>query len=61
MLAGVPGVKPDRMILRFVGEATRSAPSPARAAELVTQAAVELGVDPRMLDHRIWQVQSGRG
>ncbi|MEI4270876.1 hypothetical protein TEK04_03985 [Klenkia sp. LSe6-5] len=61
LLAGVPEVKPDRMITRFVAKATGSAAAPDRAAALVTSVAHHLEVDVRGLDHRIWRFESGRG
>lgn len=60
MLAKVDGVKPDRMILRFL---ERHLPedhgsfSSAEAAELLTDTAQLLGVSATVLDHRIWQHQ----
>lgn len=63
MLAGVPGVKPDRMIIRFVADALgvphRSVGSEF-AAEIVTAAAPELGMSASALDHAIWRFQRGR-
>ncbi|MDO9381137.1 MAG: hypothetical protein Q7T56_20010 [Nocardioidaceae bacterium] len=62
MLAGVPGVKPDRMIVRFIARATGLRPrdvSLGRAVELVTGAASVLEVSPNALDHAIWTYQSG--
>lgn len=63
MLAGVPGVKPDRMIRRFVE--TSSVPvdpwmSAGEVAELVEEAARRLQVSASALDHAIWLHQSGR-
>ncbi|MCX5122007.1 hypothetical protein OG992_33120 [Micromonospora sp. NBC_00362] len=63
MLSGTPGVKPDRMILRFVAAALNSAKSGVNtdlAATLVTEAAQQLGVTPTKLDHAMWRWQSGR-
>lgn len=60
MLAGVPGVKPDRMIRRFVAQALAEKESRFAGAELialVTAAAEELMVDVTTLDHSIWQYQ----
>ncbi len=60
MLAGVPGVKPDRMIIRFVAQALdlpARQVSPEFAREAVTGAAREMGVSPTDLDHGIWQWQ----
>ncbi len=63
MLAGVPGVKPDRMIRRFVAAAL-SVPlnkvTADVAGDAVTRAANILGVDVKALDHAIWRWQSGR-
>lgn len=62
MLAGVPGVKPDRMILRFVAKAldmrVRDV-SLSLAVDVVTATAGQLGVSATALDHAIWQYQSG--
>lgn len=63
MLAGVPGVKPDRMIIRFVADALevpRRTVGAAYAAEIVTAAAPELDTSPTALDHAIWRFQRGR-
>ncbi|MEH0841075.1 hypothetical protein V6U81_01600 [Micromonospora sp. CPCC 205711] len=58
MLAGLPGVKPDRMICRFVGRALgRKRVPPAEAACLVKRAAVLLDVSPTRLDHEIWRYE----
>lgn len=62
MLAGMPSVKPDRMVLRFLatalGEDTDL--SKDRAVELVEVAAAQIGVNVRALDHIIWRAASGR-
>lgn len=63
MLAGVPGVKPDRMICRFVADALevpRLSVGSGFAAEIVTAAARELDMTATSLDHAIWRVQRGR-
>ena len=63
MLSGAPGVKPDRMILRFVAAALDRPErnvSADLAAKLVIEAAKNLGVTPTKLDHAIWRWQSGR-
>lgn len=62
MLAGIPGVKPDRMVRRFVAACNvRTAGMSAdRLAELLTAAAGELGVSATALDHQVWLHQSGR-
>lgn len=60
---GLPEVKPDRMIRRFVaaalgrpGEATVKLDE---ARDLVIATAARLGISPRALDHAIWSHQSG--
>lgn len=62
MLAGMPSVKPDRMVLRFLatalGEDTDL--SKDRAVELVEVAAAQIGVNVRALYHIIWRAASGR-
>lgn len=63
MLAGVPGVKPDRMICRFVADALevpRRSGGTRFAAEIVTAAARELDMTATSLDHAIWRFQRGR-
>lgn len=62
MLLGLPDVKPDRMVIRFVASALgveESAVSPDRAVALVRAAADHFGTDPRALDHEIWEYQTG--
>lgn len=56
MLAGAEGVKPDRMITRFLA---RHVPGAGQldsneAVDLVSGVAHELGVSANTLDHRIW-------
>ena len=62
ILAGMPSVKPDRMILRFLahalGEETEL--DGRRAVELITETAKTMNVDPRALDHIAWRAASGR-
>jgi hypothetical protein len=63
MLVGLPDVKPDRMILRFVAAAlgiSEQAVKASRAVALVMGAAERIGVDPRTLDHEIWIHQTAR-
>lgn len=63
MLAGVPGVKPDRMIIRYVADALeipRRSVGSEFAAEIVTAAAPELDMSATALDHAIWRFQRGR-
>lgn len=59
MLLGLPGVKPDRMIHRFLQTATHRNWSDLHAEQLVTQAASLLdGVEAHQLEHSIWSYQS---
>lgn len=61
MLAGVPGVKADRMICRFVARATQQRTvTPPFAEHAVERAAALLDVTPNLLDHAIWRWESGR-
>lgn len=63
MLAGVPGVKPDRMILRFVGRALGASSRKLTQDEvvaLVSETAGRLGLSPTELDHAIWQHERRR-
>lgn len=60
MLAGIPGVKPDRMICRFIAdslELPRRGVTPTFALEILTEAASEMGMSPTDLDHAVWQFQ----
>jgi hypothetical protein len=59
----VTGVKPDRMIKRFVASAigvSETALGDRKAAALVKAAAEANGWDVIALDHAIWRFQSGR-
>ena len=58
MLLGVPGVKADVMVKRFVDSALGVNVSDREAAELVTAAAGDLDADVIRLDHAIWDYQS---
>jgi hypothetical protein len=62
MLVGLPEVKPDRMIRRFVaaalGRPRETSVSVDEARRLVLAAARRLGVSPRALDYAIWAHQS---
>lgn len=61
MLLGLPGVKPDRMIHRFLHDATHRNWSDLLAEQLITQAASLLnGVEAHQLEHSIWSYQSVR-
>lgn len=62
LLAGLPSVKPDRMVLRFLAQALASDAriSTGRAVALMSAAANALEVSPRVLDQVIWRSTSGR-
>lgn len=64
MLNGMPGVKADRMVRRFVanslGLPNELAVSAEAAGALVRTAAHRLGEDDRVLDYAIWRHQSGQ-
>ncbi|MGV9802010.1 heme peroxidase [Mycobacterium sp. NPDC003449] len=61
MLAGLPGVKADRMVARFVSRALGGVElSPEAASSLVRQAALRMEVSATDLDHAIWRKESGR-
>ena len=60
MLLGAPGVKPDRMIHRFVKEATGRPLTNAEADALVTAAAERLATEAHELDRAIWSYESER-
>lgn len=52
-----PNVKADRMIVRFVEGALARAVNEKAARRLVLAAAGRMAVDPRTLDHAIWDYQ----
>lgn len=61
ILAGLPSVKPDRMVLRFLARALGTTDiSTQQAVDLISAAADSLSVSPRTLDHVVWRVASGR-
>lgn len=63
MLAGTPGVKADRMVIRYVADAIGAAPenvSATDAAMLVKAVAEKCGHNVTHLDHAIWRFESGR-
>lgn len=61
MLAGLPGVKADRMVTRFVSRALGGVElSPEAAASLVREVAQLMGVSATDLDHAIWRKESDR-
>lgn len=60
MLLGRPGVKPDRMIHRFLEEAAGHRFSNSEAEQTIRSAAELLGVEPHELEHAIWRFESDR-
>lgn len=60
MLLGRPGVKPDRMVHRFLTDATGSGWSDSAAEDLVNAVAEVLDVSAAALDHAIWSYESAR-
>ena len=60
MLLGVPGIKPDRMIHRFLKDAAGHAFTNAYADQVLRAVAAQLGVQGHELDHAIWRYESER-
>ena len=60
MLLGVPGVKPDRMIHRFLEEATGHAFTNANADQVLRAVAAHYEVQAHELDHAIWRYERER-
>ena len=60
MLCGVPGVKADRMVVRYVSGAVGETVDARDARRLVSSVARDLGVGEIKLDHAIWRKESGR-
>jgi hypothetical protein len=63
MLAGVPTLAPDRILIRFVASALGLDPAavePEFAAEAIGRAAADLAVSPTALDHGAWRWQRAR-
>lgn len=63
MLAGIQGIKPDRMILRFVAKSLDvelRTVTPKFCVELLRAVAPEVGMDTTDLDYAIWNYQRGR-
>lgn len=60
MLLGAPGVKPDRMIHRFLTNATGHTFTNADAERALLAASAQLEVKPHDLDHAIWSYESKR-
>jgi hypothetical protein len=60
MLLGQEGIKPDRMIIRFLEKALDRKVSPDEARELLAEVARKLNLSQIQLDHAIWNYQRGR-
>lgn len=60
MLAGIPGVKADRMIIGYTNRALGRSVTAKEAGSLVGVVADQLGVSRTLLDHAIWRLESGR-
>lgn len=60
MLCKVPGVKADRMIVRYVTDVLGRIVSPEEAATLMMAVSTHLGQDPILIDHAIWRYASDR-
>lgn len=63
MLAGIPGIKPDRMITRFVAKALDQPVktiTPSFCVEILTAASETLTMTATELDHAIWNYQRAR-
>jgi hypothetical protein len=60
MNAGMPGIKADRMIMRWTSRALKRPTTPKEAAQILTDAASRLGVDTRRLDHAVWDRERQR-
>ncbi len=55
MCVGHDGVKADTLVTRFVTEAISRPASPDEVASIVSDAAAELDIEARALDHSIWR------
>lgn len=60
MLAGVPGVKADRMVVRYVSRALGRETDPRESALLVAAVADRYSLSQTRLDHAIWRRESRR-
>jgi hypothetical protein len=60
MLLGQEGVKPDRMIIRFLEESLSRKVSPDEAQELLAKVAMTKNLSQIQLDHAIWNYQRER-
>ena len=57
MNSGMPGVKADRMITRWVSRAVDRTVSSKEAEAILLGVAEEMGVDAAHLDHAVWAAQ----
>ena len=60
MLLGQEGIKPDRMIIRFLEKAFARKVSSDEAREMLAEVAHKLSLSQIQLDHAIWNYQRGR-
>lgn len=60
MLLGASGVKPDRMIRRYLERALGKEVTNGNADQIVVCVAARLGVQPHVLDHAIWSWERAR-
>lgn len=60
LLGDDDAIKPDRMVLRWLGNVLGHAPSAQTARVLLAEAAASLGCTPWELDHAVWQAQRSR-
>ncbi|MDO5669918.1 MAG: hypothetical protein Q4G50_07935 [Corynebacterium sp.] len=62
LLVGLPSIKPDRMVLRFLADALGEDAdlSEKQAVELLERTAERMNVDAGALDHIVWRAASGR-
>ena len=60
ILLGVPGIKPDRMIDRFLKDAAGRTFANVDAVEVLRAVAANLGVQEHELDHAIWAYERAR-
>jgi hypothetical protein len=60
MLLGQEGIKPDRMIIRFLEKALARKVSTDEAREMLAEVAHKLNLSQIQLDHAIWNYQRGR-
>jgi hypothetical protein len=60
MLLGLPGIKADTWIVRFVKAALDRSVTPGEARALLHGAADDLGVSPSRLDHNVWLYMRGQ-